>query len=121
MYKLRHLPPHSQKGIDMRNIILRVIINAIAIAITAYLLPGITVLRDDIGTYIVLGIIFGLLNAFIKPIISFLSCPFMLITLGLFVFVINGIMLLLTAALSDGRLIVDGLLWAIVGGIIMGV
>jgi putative membrane protein len=105
----------------MRNLILRIIINAVAIAITASILPGIHVLKGDIVTYLILGVIFGLVNAFLKPIIQFLSCPFMLITLGLFVLVINGLMLMITSYLSNGRLVVDNIGWAILGGIIMGV
>ena len=99
----------------------RIIINAIAIGITAALLPGIHVLNNDILTYLLLGLVFGLVNALIKPIVSLLTCPLVILTLGLFALVINGVMLLITAALSDGRLVVDGLGWAIVGGIIMGI
>lgn len=105
----------------MGKILGRIIVNAIAIGITAALLPGITVLNSDIGTYLLLGLVFGLVNALIKPLVSLFTCPLVILTLGLFVLVINGIMLLITAALSDGRLLVDGLGWAILGGIIMGI
>jgi putative membrane protein len=105
----------------MRNFLLRIIVNAIAIAITASLLPGITVLNDDIGTYLILGLIFGLVNALIRPIITLLTCPLVIITLGLFILVINAIMLLITANLSGGRLVVDGFGTAFIGGIIMGI
>ncbi|HEY3288524.1 MAG TPA: phage holin family protein [Anaerolineae bacterium] len=105
----------------MRNFILRVIVSAIAIAVTAAILPGIRVVQNDLLSYLLLGLIFGIVNALIKPIVSFLSCPLVILTLGLFMFVINGIMLLITTALSGGRLVVDGLGWAIIGGIIMGV
>jgi putative membrane protein len=105
----------------MRNFILRVIVSAIAIAVTAAILPGIRVVQGDLLSYLLLGLIFGVVNALIKPIVSFLSCPLVILTLGLFMFVINGIMLMITAALSGGRLVVDGLGWAIIGGIIMGV
>ena len=105
----------------MRNFILRVIVSAIAIAVTAALLPGINVVHNDILSFLLLGLIFGIVNALVKPIVSLLSCPLVILTLGLFMFVINGIMLMITAALSGGRLHVDGLGWAIVGGIIMGV
>jgi putative membrane protein len=103
----------------MRNFLIRVLINAVAIAITASLLPGIQVVNNDIGTLLLIGFVFGLVNAVLKPILTFLTCPFVLLTLGLFVLVINGLMLMITASLSGGRLIVDGLGWAIVGGIIM--
>ncbi len=105
----------------MGKFLLRVVINAIAIAITASVLPGIHVVNQEIGTLLVIGLIFGVINALIKPLVSLLTCPFILLTLGLFVFVINGLMLLITASLSGGRLVVDGLGWAVVGGIIMGI
>jgi putative membrane protein len=105
----------------MGKFLLRVIINAIAIAITASLLPGIHVLNNDLGTLLIIGLIFGIVNALVKPILSVLTCPFIILTLGLFIFVINGLMLLLTASLSGGRLIIDGFWWAVLGGIIMGI
>ncbi|MCC7450339.1 MAG: phage holin family protein [Anaerolineae bacterium] len=100
---------------------LRVVINAIAIAITASLLPGIHVVNQDLGTLLIIGLVFGVINALIKPVLTLLTCPFIILTLGLFLFVINGLMLLLTANLSGGRLIIDGFWWAVGGGIIMGI
>ncbi len=105
----------------MAKFLLRVIVNAIAIAITASLLPGIHVINQDLGTLLVIGLVFGLINALIRPLVSLLTCPFIILTLGLFIFVINGLMLLLTASLSGGRLVVDGFGWAVLGGIIMGI
>ncbi len=105
----------------MRNFVIRVVINAVAIAITATLLPGIHVANNDIGTLLVVGFIFGLVNAFIKPLLIFLTCPFVLVTFGLFLLVINGLLLQLTAWLAGDRLTVDGIGWAILGGLIMGI
>ena len=105
----------------MGNIILRVIVNAIAIAITAAILPGIHVVNNDVGTYIIIGIVFGLVNAFVKPLVTLLTCPLVVVSLGLFILVINGLMLMLTAALIPERLAIDNFGWAIIGGIIMGI
>jgi len=105
----------------VRKFLLRVVINAIAIAITASLLPGIHVVNQDLGTLLIIGLVFGVINALIKPVLTVLTCPFIILTLGLFLFVINGLMLLLTANLSGGRLIIDGFWWAVGGGIIMGI
>ena len=91
-----------------------------AIFVAANVLPGIAVKGGDVGTYLILAIIFGLVNALVKPIVSALSCPLVLVTLGLFVLVVNGMMLMLTASFSDGRLIVEGWGTAILGGIVMG-
>ncbi|MBN1201455.1 MAG: phage holin family protein [Anaerolineae bacterium] len=104
----------------MRNFLLRVIVNAIALAATAYLLPGIEVKDNSIGTLLIVGFIFGVINAIVKPIIIILSCPLVLLSLGLFLLVINGLMLLITEELAGGRLTIDGFWWAVLGGIVMG-
>ena len=105
----------------MRNFAIRLVINAIALAITAWFLPGITIRGDSLLTLLVVALIFGIVNALVKPILTLLTCPLVIVTLGLFIFVLNGVMLLLTSALSGGRLTVAGLGWAILGGIIMGI
>lgn len=105
----------------MGKFLLRVIINAIAIAVTASLLSGIHVINRDLGTLLIIGLIFGIINALVKPILSVLTCPFIILSLGLFLFVINGLMLLLTASLSGGRLVVDSFWWAVLGGIVMSI
>ncbi len=104
----------------MRNFLIRVVINAIAVAIAASLLPGIRVADNDLGTLLIIGLVFGIVNALVKPILILLTCPFVIATLGLFLLVINGLMLLLTASLIPDRLHVDGLGSAILGGIVMG-
>jgi putative membrane protein len=99
--------------------VLRVIINAIAIAITASLLPGVTA-SGDVLPLLFIGLVFGIVNAVIKPVVQLLSLPVTIITFGCFALVINGCMLMFTAWLVGGMLDVDGWPWAIVGGIVMG-
>jgi putative membrane protein len=105
----------------MGKILLRIITYAIAIDLTAKLLPGIHLANNDLSTLLIIGLIFGIVNAFIKPILMLLTCPFVLLTLGLFVLVINGLLLLLTARLSGQLLTIDNFGWAFVGGIVMGI
>lgn len=105
----------------MRNFILRVIIYAVGIAIVAEIVPGISVASETLSTLLIIGLVFGIVNAILKPIITLLTCPLVILSLGLFVLVINGIMLLITSSLIPGRLQVDGLGPAIVGGIIMSI
>jgi len=106
----------------MRNFIIRIIINAIAIAVTAMVIPGIQVVNNDIGTLLIIGLVFGIVNAIIKPILMFMTCPAVILSLGLFVLVINGAMLLLTERLVGDRLIIEGGLGtAIIGGIVMAI
>ena len=99
--------------------LLRLVVNAIALVITAYILPGIHV-NTDIGPLLLVALIFGIVNALVKPVITVLSCPLILITLGLFYLVVNGLMLLITDELAGGNFDVDGLGWAILGGIVLG-
>jgi putative membrane protein len=105
----------------MREFLLRLIINAVALAATAAILPGIATSNNEASTLLVVALIFGLLNALVKPFIIILSCPLVILTLGLFFLVINGLMLLLTDEIAGDRFQVDGLGWAILGGLVLGI
>jgi putative membrane protein len=113
----------------MRNLLLRFLINAVAIAvITSGLLPGIFIIGSMVPTIAVVALVFGLVNTLIKPIVRVLTCPFVLLTLGLFTFVINGAMLYLASRLSEltvnltrGQVVIENFGWAIVGALIVSV
>ena len=105
----------------MRKFLIRLLVNAIALAATAYLLPGITLADNAVEPVLIIALIFGLVNAIVKPIVIILTLPATILTLGLFLFVVNGLMLLLTSSLSGGRLEVSGLGAAMLGGIVMGI
>lgn len=104
----------------MRSFIVRVLINGLALWIASWILPGldittsatteavantgVTLGTETIGivvAYLFIGLIFGLVNAFVRPLVSFLSLPITLLTLGLFTIVINAAMLYLTSWLSS--------------------
>ena len=105
----------------MRDFVVRVLINAVAIAITAMIIPSIQVADNSIGTLLIIGLIFGIVNSMLKPILVLLTCPAVILSLGLFIFVINGIMLLITDALAGDRLIIEGgIFTAVLGGLVMG-
>lgn len=105
----------------MRDFVVRVLINAVAIAITAMLIPNIHIANNDISTLLVIGLIFGVVNSLLKPLLIFLTCPAVILSLGLFIFVINGVMLLITDSIAGERLIIDGgIFTAILGGMVMG-
>ena len=74
----------------------------------------------EYGTYLWIGLIFGVVNAIVGPVLRLLSLPFVLLTLGLFLLVINAALLGLTAAITD-RLSIDGFGTAIIGGLILAV
>ncbi|WP_309131782.1 phage holin family protein [Brevibacterium sp.] len=94
------------------NFLSRVVVNACAIWAASWILPGVAIegnrlVEEQTGTipatiisYLVVGLIFGLANAFIKPILSLISAPVTCLTLGLFSIIINAVMLALTSWLS---------------------
>lgn len=107
-------------------LIIRWVISAVALFAAAWLLPGIHV--DDTRAWIayaVMAIILGLVNAFIRPLLKLLTCPLILLTLGLFTLVINALTLLLAAGLANNVLgigfYIDGFWPAFWGGIIVGI
>lgn len=109
-------------------IVIRILVNAVALAVAAWLLNGITVEGSTsvrrIITLVVVAAIFGLVNLFIKPLATLLSLPFIILTLGLLIFVINALMLLLTswiAGLLDVPFHVEGFGTALVGALIITV
>ena len=79
--------------------LIRLIITAVALWAAVALVNGITFTGGWLSLLIV-ALIFGLVNAFVRPLLKLLTCPFILLTLGLFIFVINALMLWLTSALS---------------------
>jgi putative membrane protein len=105
----------------IRSFLLRLIVNATALAATAAILPGIHIQDDKIGTLLVVALIFGIVNAVLKPVIIIMSCPLIILSLGLFAIAINGIMLLITEAIAGDRFQIDGFWWAVLGGLVVGV
>ena len=74
----------------------------------------------EFGTYLWIGLLFGVVNAIVGPILRTLALPFVVLTLGLFLLVVNAVLLALTAGLTD-RLAIDGVVTALVGGLILAV
>jgi putative membrane protein len=101
------------------SIILRLLLIAGTVWVVAEVVPGITV-HGGVADYLVVALVFALINLLVKPIVTLLSLPFILLTLGLFLLVVNAAMLGLTAALTD-RLSVDGFGAALLGGLLISV
>lgn len=79
----------------------RLLLNAFAIWLTFQIVPGLSAETATIWTWLIVAVIFGVVNALVRPIVLFLSCPLVLLTLGLFVLIVNAIMLSLTIWLSN--------------------
>ncbi len=128
----------------MRSLFVRVIVNALALWIASWILPGLEISTsattgavansgvtqgtDTIGiilAYLFIGLIFGLVNALVKPLVSLLSLPITILTLGLFTIIINAAMLYLTSWLSSYtpvRFTIDSFFWtAVLAAIIITV
>ncbi len=82
----------------MRKLLVRILINMIAIWLAAYLIQGVS--YPSLEALFFSAIVFGIINAIIRPILIVLSFPLTVLTLGLFLFVINGITVHLTASLT---------------------
>ena len=101
----------------MLRALLQIVLNGVAVFIAAYLVPGITY-SGSLLYLLLVGLVIGLINLIVKPIVSFFSFPLIILTLGLFYLVINGLMLYLAASLLDG-LDVQGCTPAILGGLVI--
>lgn len=100
------------------NMILRFLLTAVAVVILAKVLPGVGV--DGYLSAVIVAVVLGLLNFFIKPLLVIFTLPVTILTLGLFLIVINGIIILLASKLIDGFR-VDGILYAIIFSFLLSV
>lgn len=91
-------------------IFINLLINALAVFITAYVVPGVVV--RDFMTAVVVAVMLGVVNIFIKPLLTILALPLTILTLGLFQFVINALLILLVSNLVSG-FVVNGFLSAL--------
>jgi putative membrane protein len=105
----------------MTKFIIRWAINAVALYVAIWIVPGI-VLNGAWTDIIWLALIFGLLNALVRPILKFLTCPLIILTLGLFTIIINTGMLLLTSRIGQTfgiGLTVDSFWSALLGSLVI--
>jgi putative membrane protein len=93
-------------------ILLKILLNAAAILIAAYFMEGIVV--RSAAAALVAGLVLGIVNAIVRPVLLVLTFPITLLTLGLFIFVVNALCLALTAALVPGFDVAG--FWSALGG-----
>jgi putative membrane protein len=98
------------------NLVVRLLVNALIVFGLAWALPGITV--DDFWTAILVALVLGVLNIFVKPLLIILTIPVTILTLGLFLLVINAAIVLLAGAVVD-NFHVDNFWWALLFSILM--
>jgi putative membrane protein len=100
------------------NWIIRFLLNGLAVVLTAYLLPHVGV--TGYGTALIVALVLSIANIVVKPILIVLTIPITILTLGLFLLVINALIILLVDYLVDG-FYVDGFWWALLFSLIMSV
>ncbi|MFD6417539.1 phage holin family protein [Streptomyces sp. NPDC060194] len=112
----------------MMKFLVRTVANAVALAVAVWLLDDITLTGGSTGgkalTLLLVALVFGVVNAIVKPVVRLLSLPLFVLTLGLFTLVVNALMLLLTSWLSDVLDLsfhVHGFWTAVLGGLIISI
>jgi putative membrane protein len=98
------------------NFLIRILISALAVMVTQWLLPGVHV--ESFMTGVIVAAVLSFLNAIVKPILVVLTIPVTVVTLGLFLIVINAFIIQLTANLVDG-FVVNGFIWAVLFSFIL--
>jgi len=99
-------------------LILRLLLNAIAVVILSYILPGVGV--DSMMTAIIVAVVLSVLNFLVKPILVILTLPITILTLGLFLLVINAIIILFAANLIEGFQVVS-FWWAVIFSLLLSI
>ncbi|NQX12445.1 phage holin family protein [Microbacteriaceae bacterium VKM Ac-2855] len=114
----------------MPRLILGLVTNALALWLTTLLVSGVRVDAYDPGvlatvlTYLLVAVIFGVVNAVVGSVVRVVAFPLYILTLGLIAFVVNGLLLLLTAWVSGWfgfGLTVDGFWWGVLGALVFGI
>ncbi|HUH41269.1 MAG TPA: phage holin family protein [Castellaniella sp.] len=94
------------------------ILNAVALLVVAYILPGITV--ASFGSALIAALVLGLLNTLVKPVLILLTLPITVVTLGLFLLVLNALVFWFAGSILKGFQ-VDGFWWAMLGALIFSI
>jgi putative membrane protein len=99
-------------------LLIHLLVSTIAVFVSAYILPGVAV--DSLTAAFVVAVVLGIVNMLLKPILVILTLPITILTLGLFYFVINALLVLLVANLVPG-FHVNGFWWALVYSLVLSV
>ena len=108
------------KQFNWRFLLVRFLVNAVAVAITAAVTPKIYFVDKSIWSWLLITVMLGVLNALLKPALQFLTLRFIFVTYGLVIVLVNTLILLLLSYLFPDRFAVDNLWWALLGGLVLG-
>jgi putative membrane protein len=104
----------------MGGLLLRLVGTSLALYVATQVVPGVEY-HGPWWTLLVVAVVFGLVNALVRPVVLALTCPFVILTLGLGLLLVNGAMLGLTAWLAGDWLTVDGCFPAVLGALLISV
>lgn len=106
-------------------LLIRWVITSISLFVAAWLVPGIRVDEDGWKVFALMAVVLGLVNAIVRPLLKFLSCPLIILTLGVFVLVINGLTLWIASSVATSwfgvGFHVDGFIPAFLGALIVSI
>jgi putative membrane protein len=112
--------PHWLSNYRLKVLLVRILVNAVVLALVILLVPQIYLVGWSFGTLLILAIFLGVLNAVVKPIMQFLTMPFIFASYGLVVLVVNTLVLYLLGYYFPERIQIGGLLGALLGGLLIG-
>lgn len=98
------------------NILVKILLSSIGVVIASYLLPGVEV--DQFTTAIIIAVLISLLNVTVKPLLIILTIPLTVFTLGLFLLVINAVIILIASSVVSG-FVVDSFWWALIFSLVL--
>ena len=105
------------------SLITRLLLSSVAVIVAAYLLPGIALSGGSVEAFVtafIVAVILSLLNVTVKPLLIILTIPLMVVTLGLFLLVINAVVILIAGSLVPG-FIVDSFWWALIFSLLLSI
>ncbi len=105
---------------NWRMLLMRIVINAISLIVVALLVPNIYFAEKSIAILLAISIGLGIINAIIKPLIQFLTFQFIFASYGIVIVVINAVLLWLLSVFFHQWFVVNGIVWALVGGALLG-
>lgn len=100
----------------MKNFLIQILITAAAVVLASYILPGVAV--KEFSTALIVALVLSVLNFFVKPILVLLTLPITIITLGLFLFIVNALIIVLAGKLVSGFR-VDSIWWALLFSLLL--
>jgi putative membrane protein len=108
------------KQFNWRFLLVRILVNAIALAVTAAVLPKVYFVDKSISNWLLMAFMLGVLNALLKPILQAVTLQFIFVTYGLVIVLVNALLLWSLSLLFPARFAVESLLWLLVGGLVLG-